>query len=249
MTSRGSYVHKPMVTFSGASRKCKFDSIFSKYWWFQTKRFTRLLEHKQNALENVLIFIIYQNYTLALKRLRQDLPLLISISMLYSTFFMSFWHPPDLSKRNRLRCRIRTGGSSSKVIRRNASTCRNTTVKVSISLVNMQEFMPILLRNTVVWYRWVKYEIYFLQVLKFEIMQMDATGSKNQTRLSPYRSNCSNNKFHRHSKQFSPITYKFNLRLILNAIPYIWERIHIHVLLDKIVNVRGLWFWNTVNLA
>ena len=38
--------------------------------WFQTKRFTGLLElvqrYKQNPLENILIFTTYQNYTLAL---------------------------------------------------------------------------------------------------------------------------------------------------------------------------------------
>ena len=32
--------HNSMVRFSRASRKCNFYAIFSKYWWFQTKRFT-----------------------------------------------------------------------------------------------------------------------------------------------------------------------------------------------------------------
>ena len=72
MATRGSYVHNSMVDFSGASRKCWFYAIFSKYWWFQTKLFTRLLElihvqlYKQNPVEKFLIFTIYQNYTMAL---------------------------------------------------------------------------------------------------------------------------------------------------------------------------------------
>ena len=61
MTTRGSYVHNSMVTFSGESRKFKFNAIFSKYWWFQTKWFTRLLEliqfYKQNPLE--IFFLHY----------------------------------------------------------------------------------------------------------------------------------------------------------------------------------------------
>ena len=58
--------------FGGSSRKCHLFAIFSKYWWFQTKRFTRLLEfiklYKQNSLEISLFFIFttYQNYTSAL---------------------------------------------------------------------------------------------------------------------------------------------------------------------------------------
>ena len=48
-----------------------FYAIFSKYWRFQTKWFTGLLElvqlYKQNPLEKSLIFTIYKNYTLALK--------------------------------------------------------------------------------------------------------------------------------------------------------------------------------------
>ena len=71
MATRGSYVHNSMVEFSGASQKCYFYAVSSQYWWFQTKRFTGLLEliqlYKQNQLENFLIFTIYQNYTLALK--------------------------------------------------------------------------------------------------------------------------------------------------------------------------------------
>ena len=47
MTTRGSYVHNSMVQFSGASQKCYFYAIFSENSWFQTKRFTGLLEHIQ----------------------------------------------------------------------------------------------------------------------------------------------------------------------------------------------------------
>ena len=69
MTTRGSCVHKHMVTFSGASWIFS-PPIFSKYWWFQAKRFTRLLEfiklNKQNPWEKFFIFTFYQNYTLAL---------------------------------------------------------------------------------------------------------------------------------------------------------------------------------------
>ena len=71
MATRGSYVQNSMVEFSGASRKCQFYAIFSQNWWFQTKRFTGLLDliqlNKQNPLEKFFIFTIYQNYTLALK--------------------------------------------------------------------------------------------------------------------------------------------------------------------------------------
>ena len=53
MATRGSYVHNSTVEFSGASRK--YYAIFSENWWFQTKRFTALLElvqlYKQNPLE------------------------------------------------------------------------------------------------------------------------------------------------------------------------------------------------------
>ena len=68
MITRGSYVHKPMVKFFwGASRKCLFLQIFR---WFQTKQFARILEfiklYKQNPSENIFIFTIHQNYTLAL---------------------------------------------------------------------------------------------------------------------------------------------------------------------------------------
>ena len=70
MATRGSYVHNSMVNFSRASQKFSFYAIFSKYWWFQTKRFAGLLEivqlYKQNPLEKFFIFTIYQNYTLAL---------------------------------------------------------------------------------------------------------------------------------------------------------------------------------------
>ena len=47
-----------------------FYAIFSENWWFQTKRFTGLLEliqlYKQNPLDKFLILTIYQNYTLDL---------------------------------------------------------------------------------------------------------------------------------------------------------------------------------------
>ena len=49
-----------------------FYAVFSKFWWFdfETKRFTGLLEliklYKQNPLEEIFIFTIYQNCTLAL---------------------------------------------------------------------------------------------------------------------------------------------------------------------------------------
>ena len=70
MATRGSYVHNSMGEFSGASRKFSFYAIFSKNWWFQTKRFTGLLEliqlYKQYPLEKFFICIIYQNYTLDL---------------------------------------------------------------------------------------------------------------------------------------------------------------------------------------
>ena len=59
MATRGSYVHNSMVTFWGAFWKCKFYAVFSKYWWFQTKLFTGLLEliqlYKQSPLEKILI--------------------------------------------------------------------------------------------------------------------------------------------------------------------------------------------------
>ena len=46
-------------------------AIFSEYWSFQTKRFTVLLEliqlFKENPLEKLFFFTIYQNYTLALR--------------------------------------------------------------------------------------------------------------------------------------------------------------------------------------
>ena len=70
MATRGSYVHNSMVEFSGASQKFYFYAIFSENLWFQTKRFTGLLElvqlYKQNPLEKYSIFTIYQNYTLVL---------------------------------------------------------------------------------------------------------------------------------------------------------------------------------------
>ena len=60
MITRGSYVHKPMAKFSGASQKCLFFAYFSKYGRFQTKHLTRLFEfmklYNQNPLENFFIF-------------------------------------------------------------------------------------------------------------------------------------------------------------------------------------------------
>ena len=63
MATRGSYVHNCMVEFSGVSFMQFSQNIDA---WFQTKRFTGLLEliqlYKQNLLENFFIFAIYQNY-------------------------------------------------------------------------------------------------------------------------------------------------------------------------------------------
>ena len=60
MATRGSYVHKSMVEFSGASWKCLFYAIFSENLCFQTKRFPGLLElvqlYKQNPLEESFHF-------------------------------------------------------------------------------------------------------------------------------------------------------------------------------------------------
>ena len=56
-----------MVEFGGggASRKYLVYAIFSENWWFQTKRFTGLLEliqiYNQHPLEKYFIFNIYQN--------------------------------------------------------------------------------------------------------------------------------------------------------------------------------------------
>ena len=70
MATRGSYVHNSMEEFSWASQKFQFYAIFSESWWFQTKRFTGLLEllqlYKQDPLEKFFILTIFQNYTLAL---------------------------------------------------------------------------------------------------------------------------------------------------------------------------------------
>ena len=71
--TRWRYEHKPIVKFSGASPKYCFLLQFSQNidQWFQTKQFTRLLEfimlYKQNLLDTIFIFTIYQNNTLALK--------------------------------------------------------------------------------------------------------------------------------------------------------------------------------------
>ena len=63
---RRSYVYiKAMVTFSGASWKKVYFSLFSKCWWFETKQFTGLVEfiklYEQNPSEKPFIFTIYQN--------------------------------------------------------------------------------------------------------------------------------------------------------------------------------------------
>ena len=65
------YLCNSMVEISGAYRKFKFYAIFSENLWFQTKRFTGLLEliqlYKRNTLEKFLIFTIYQKYILGWK--------------------------------------------------------------------------------------------------------------------------------------------------------------------------------------
>ena len=67
MATRGSYVHNSMADISGAPQKCWFYAIFSKYWWFQTKLFTRFLELMQLYKQSpFFIFTICQNYTLPL---------------------------------------------------------------------------------------------------------------------------------------------------------------------------------------
>ena len=57
--TRRSYVHKPIVKFSGASPKCLLFANFSKYLWFKTKQFTGLLEfvklYKQNSLKKLFL--------------------------------------------------------------------------------------------------------------------------------------------------------------------------------------------------
>ena len=64
MANRGSYVHTSMVKFSGASQK---SFGFRKN---DSQGFLELIQlYKQNQLEKFFIFIIYQNYTLALKAL------------------------------------------------------------------------------------------------------------------------------------------------------------------------------------
>ena len=69
MATRRSYVHNSIETYSGASRRISFMQFSQNIDGFQTKWFTGLLEliqlYKQNPLEKILIFTIYQNYTLA----------------------------------------------------------------------------------------------------------------------------------------------------------------------------------------
>ena len=63
--------HSSMEEFSGASQKLVVYSFLRKFKWFQTNRFTGLLEliqlYKQDQLEKYFIFTIYHNYTLALR--------------------------------------------------------------------------------------------------------------------------------------------------------------------------------------
>ena len=71
MATRGSYVHISLDgrIFRGIPKMLvlNFYAIFSENLWFQTKRFTGLLEliqlYKQNPLEKFFVFTIYQNYT------------------------------------------------------------------------------------------------------------------------------------------------------------------------------------------
>ena len=63
MDTRGSYVHNSMVEYSAASKNFTLCN-FLRNLWFQTKRFTGLLElkqlYKQTLLEKFLIFSKYQ---------------------------------------------------------------------------------------------------------------------------------------------------------------------------------------------
>ena len=65
MATRGSYVHNSMVEFLGASQKIFFCAIFSENWWFQTTRFTGLLElihlYKQKRLQ--IFFLSFSPFT------------------------------------------------------------------------------------------------------------------------------------------------------------------------------------------
>ena len=66
------YINLSITEFPGPSRKFVFYASFSENLWFQTIRFTGLLElvqlYKQNQLDKIFIFTIYQNYTLDLTR-------------------------------------------------------------------------------------------------------------------------------------------------------------------------------------
>ena len=61
MVTRGSYVHNSMVEFRGHPENVKFYAIFSEYWWFQTKRFTGLLELVQLYKQNLFFFIHFHH--------------------------------------------------------------------------------------------------------------------------------------------------------------------------------------------
>ena len=69
MATRGSYVHIYGKIFGGILKMLVLCNVISKYWWFQKKGFTRLLEllqlYKQNPFEKIFIPLCYQNYTLA----------------------------------------------------------------------------------------------------------------------------------------------------------------------------------------
>ena len=65
------YIYNSMLKLFGGIPKMFVYAVFSKYWWFQTKWFTGLLELLQlyyltNPIEIIFIFTIYWNYTLAL---------------------------------------------------------------------------------------------------------------------------------------------------------------------------------------
>ena len=83
MATRGSYVHNSMVGFSGVSRKFGvfFFAVFSENLWFQTIRFTGLLEliqlYKQKRLEKIFYFLhlpkLYIGFKLTFSGCRQKL--------------------------------------------------------------------------------------------------------------------------------------------------------------------------------
>ena len=63
MTTTGSYVHNPMVEFSGHPENVRFMQFSQKFDGFRQKRFTGLFRtpatlYKQNPLEKFFIFTI-----------------------------------------------------------------------------------------------------------------------------------------------------------------------------------------------